>query len=250
MGGMAVTDEVLSEFCSTNATFRPDDALSLTHRDWPKTHLDPNTLSADTSEEASSSASTLLDIHDANRKKIVIRPQCKLYVQKQKALGTLSCFSRAGVAQAKGTSPKAEPMPCKQTDGVPHALSVDQCTPETKRPRPTDRKSGAVPNMPRALRAAATVASGRIEKSPRPSTPRPRQVPTPDSPMGSPSAVAVTEYEFHSCLEPAECQRCALRRLAHKFCAIVAARKEMIRQREMVATLNVPMGAGEYVGGL
>ncbi|KAJ7680748.1 hypothetical protein DFH06DRAFT_428237 [Mycena polygramma] len=204
------------------------------------------------------------DIHDMKREKIVIRPRCKVYAQKQKArsIRTLACFMPAV------TTPNAEdatPEPEEVTKGVvvrpvkkvsplkprpapptqPRAMSMSA---NAKAPpkEPRSLTSSTTPNataqmMPRALtKSRATVASGRIEK---PSRSPPRMVQVADLPMNVLSVASEVQYDFYSevqyelyscgCSTPSECQQCTLRRLADKFCAIVSARKDrMIRQNE------------------
>ncbi|KAJ7045967.1 hypothetical protein C8F04DRAFT_1388504 [Mycena alexandri] len=50
----------------------------------------------------------LPDIHDENREKIVIRPRCKEYVQKQRTLPTLSCFSATPQKEEIPDEPKPQ----------------------------------------------------------------------------------------------------------------------------------------------
>ncbi|KAJ7719455.1 hypothetical protein B0H16DRAFT_1606846, partial [Mycena metata] len=68
--------------------------------------FEANSPTSDSPEETSpTEASPILpDIHDENREKIVIRPRCKEYVQKQRTFPTLSCFS---ATPQKGESPDA-----------------------------------------------------------------------------------------------------------------------------------------------
>ncbi|KAJ7141341.1 hypothetical protein C8R44DRAFT_244871 [Mycena epipterygia] len=144
-----------------------------------------------------------LDIHDVNRKKIIIRPRLKEYVSKQRSLGTLACFTPA--------------------------------IPKTAAPKPKSRDTSASARPP-PTKSRAMVASGRIEKSPR--SP-PRKVHA-DFPMDAASVVALPHYELYSCgcSSPSQCRQCTLHRLADEFCAIVTARKERIRQNETSAMFS------------
>ncbi|KAJ7761104.1 hypothetical protein B0H16DRAFT_559739 [Mycena metata] len=69
-----------------------------------------NTPTSDSPEENSSTeASPILpDIHDENREKIVIRPRCKEYVQKQRTLPTLSCFSATPQKEERPDAPEPQ----------------------------------------------------------------------------------------------------------------------------------------------
>ncbi|KAJ6594375.1 hypothetical protein B0H19DRAFT_1095218 [Mycena capillaripes] len=184
------------------------------------------------------------DIHDAHREKIVIRPRCKEYVQKQKqrSIRTLACFTPA-LAKSNEKSPSLEPeVAVKDVVVLPAKIKL-KTTPTRpgKAPPAAPRAMAkaapvmprmAPPMMPRALtKPRATVSSGRIEKPPK-SPPRKFQMP--DLPMDAFSVVAV-RYELYSCgcSTPSQCQQCTLRRLADKFCAIVSARKEKIRQNQI-----------------
>ncbi|KAJ7451797.1 hypothetical protein B0H11DRAFT_2075135 [Mycena galericulata] len=154
------------------------------------------------------------DIHDVNRKKIefAIRPRCKEYAQKQRSIRTLACFA------AKSTTDPADSPPDSIAEVKP----------------PSFKKARTTPTKPRAM-----IASGRIEKPPR--SP-PRKAIIIDIPVDAPAVVAVAqpEYELYSCgcSMPSDCRQCILRRLADKFCAIVAARKERIRQSESMAMFS------------
>jgi len=207
------------------------------------------------------------NILDENREKIVIQTRCKEYVEKQKqkprSLRTLACFAAPLKSNEESASPNTQPD-VTMADAV--VAPVDAKAPSTRAlwlpeplPRPLPRKPkklkaapptepkamsidpkspptkprAAPPLMPRTLRP--TVSSGRIEKLPR--SP-PRKVQLPDLPMDAPSVVAIAPYELYSCgcSMPSDCQICTLRRLADKFCAIVTARKELLRLRQNETT--------------
>ncbi|KAJ6489558.1 hypothetical protein C8R47DRAFT_1124731 [Mycena vitilis] len=204
------------------------------------------------------------DIHDMKREKIVIRPRCKEYAQKQKArsIRTLACFTPAvATPNAEDASLELEevtkgvvvrpvkkvcplkPRPAPPTQPRAMSISTSGKAPP-KEPRSltlSTTPNATAPMVPRALaKPRATVASGRIEK---PSRSPPRVVQVVDLPMKGLSVASEAQCDYYSevqyelyscgCSTPSECQQCTLRRLADKFCAIVSARRErMIRQNE------------------
>ncbi|KAJ6625749.1 hypothetical protein B0H10DRAFT_2000458 [Mycena sp. CBHHK59/15] len=152
-----------------------------------------------------SSSSLGIDIHDANRKKIVIgfRPRCTDYARKKRStIRTLTSLASCT------TDPKSD---CPQPT-VPNA--------------DTDEKKDH--------KLRSRVVSGRIEKPAR--VPSQIQTRKPDLPVDASSMVTVVAHlELYSCgcATPAQCRQCTLRRLADKFCAIVAARKEKYQRSSM-----------------
>ncbi|KAJ7121258.1 hypothetical protein C8R43DRAFT_75549 [Mycena crocata] len=211
-----------------------------------------------------------LDINDANRKKIVIKPRCKDYVQKQRSIRTLASFSFQSKSVLDAgpdccdTTPvttlstvvKASPTKTRALLSSGHirrkvgardtsTVSLLKALPTQPRAFGRPKKSSSQP--PSALKAVSrdtmsitapptkpreqVVASGRIEKLPR-SPPR-----KPDLPVDASSvvALAVAHYELYSCgcAVPEDCCRCTMRRLADQFCAIVTARKEKLRAEAM-----------------
>ncbi|KAJ6494951.1 hypothetical protein DFH09DRAFT_351405 [Mycena vulgaris] len=169
-------------------------------------------------EEMLSAYAPTVGIHDVNRKKIVIsafRPRSKEYVQKQRSIRTLACFA---TPKPKATSPAPDTRDISITSSETPSTDATP-PPANSRARPNP------PTMPRAM-----VMSGRIEKPAR-SPPRKVQPDAPDLPVDAVSIVAA-HYELYSCgcANPSQCRQCTLRRLADKFCAIVTARKERIRQ--------------------
>ncbi|KAJ7739054.1 hypothetical protein DFH07DRAFT_840530 [Mycena maculata] len=172
------------------------------------------------------------DIHDVNRKKIeiVIRPRCKEYAQKQRTIRTLACLNASKSKTVESQDVEDRPItPVKPptTEACETKFTKKICV------APSIRSAKKTPTKPRAMLV------GRIQKlsrSPPPSPPR--KVHIPDLPVNAPAAVELAlEYELYSCgcSTPSDCRQCTLRRLADKFCAIVAARKEKIRQNEGMA---------------
>ncbi|KAJ7187752.1 hypothetical protein C8R46DRAFT_1052450 [Mycena filopes] len=212
----------------------------------------------------------LPNILDVNREKIVIRPRCKEYVQKQRTVPTLSCFSATIHKEKIPAEEEPEPQLYVVLDDnalnaakVPSALTklgaAKKVAVATKKVKPTKlavakkvtptKPRNSPPTEPRAFKSEAmfkprVVASGRIEKASR-SPPRspPRTVQPLDVPTDAPAvvaAVAPREYKLYSCgcSSPADCLRCTMWRLTDRFCAIVTERKERIRQREMSPTCS------------
>jgi hypothetical protein len=185
-------------------------------------------------------------LSDTNREKIVIRPRCKEYVEKQKqkpfSIRTLACFSTSlkfneerhaspeshpdvemkdatippvtpKAPASKISSPKAKALAKPKTPTQPRVMCMDTKAP----PRPP------APLIPRALtKSRPTILSGRIEKPPK-SPPRPVQLP--NLPIDASSVIAIAPYELYSCgcSAPSACQSCTLRRLVDKYaCFIVS----------------------------
>ncbi|KAJ7267583.1 hypothetical protein B0H12DRAFT_116313 [Mycena haematopus] len=210
---------------------------------------EPRALSNNPKREEVLSAPMLVepDIHDANREKIIIRPRCKAYVEKQKqkplSIRTLACFTPP---KTKEESVSSDPQPDVEMDdatlspSTPRKVSAVKAT-ELFKPKIRKCTTRTPPTAPRALmsvkvdavpvRSKPTVLSGRIEKPPK--TP-PRKVELPNLAVDSPSIVDMAAYELYTCgcSAPSDCHICTLRRLFDKFCSIVTARKELIRVRQ------------------
>ncbi|KAJ7347107.1 hypothetical protein DFH08DRAFT_870312 [Mycena albidolilacea] len=222
-----------------------------------KPPTEPRILSTNPVREVLLEEPTLVgpNIHDANREKIVIRPRCKEYVEKQKqkpfSIRTLACFSTSlksneerhaspeshpdvemkdatippvtsKAPASKISSPKAKVLAKPKTPTQPRVMCMDTKAP----PGPP------APLIPRALtKPRPIILSGRIEKPPK-SPSRPVQLPS--LPIDASSVIAIAPYELYSCgcSAPSACQSCTLRRLVDKFCAIVTTRKELIRVRQ------------------
>ncbi|KAJ6498857.1 hypothetical protein C8R45DRAFT_980232 [Mycena sanguinolenta] len=160
------------------------------------------------------------NLHDENREKIIIRPRCKAYVEKQKqkplSIRSLACFS----------------APTKSNDDDADVEMKDTATKVKVPPK-------LPPLAPRALLSRSNPTkfklAGRIEKLPKtpprmasPKTTSPRKNPMPNAP--------VPTYELCGCSAPSDCHICTLRTLFHKFCSIVSERKELIRMRHELET--------------
>ncbi|KAK6997084.1 mitochondrial distribution and morphology proteins-domain-containing protein [Favolaschia claudopus] len=190
------------------------------------------------------------DIHDASRAKIVIRPRCKEYVEKQKqkpaSIRTLACFSTSPSKNSEDNADLEEikdetvrPVaPSSSSSSTKTMPSVPQ-TPKKARVPPTGPRAHRTPTattrihpQPLIPRALATprrraVSTGRIEKLPRSRTPSPpRPINASQLDLGSPlPSFATPDYELQACpcSMPADCQTCTLRRLVDE-CVLFATR--------------------------
>ncbi|KAK7005901.1 hypothetical protein R3P38DRAFT_3040281, partial [Favolaschia claudopus] len=223
---------------------------------------EPRVLSANPDREIISvnDAPVGPDIHDVSRAKIVIRPRCKEYVEKQKqkpaSIRTLACFSTSPSKNnvdddveikddtVRPVAESSQSSSTKTTPSVPKTPKKAKVPPTGPRADRTPTATMRVNPQPLVPRVLATprrraVSTGRIEKLPRSRTPSPpRSINAPQLDLGSPlPSFATPDYELQACpcSMPADCQTCTLRRLVDEFCGVVSARKELVRRREIAA---------------
>ncbi|KAF8070458.1 hypothetical protein FPV67DRAFT_1448214 [Lyophyllum atratum] len=172
-------------------------------------------------------ASTKLDIHDASRAKIVIRPRCKEYVKKQRLLKrTLACFTSvrdpAAPLSSKPSDPPSSISSPKTSSHASQKVNGKSVTVSTK--------AGGVNANSRSGKscqhksATPKVADGRIEKKAKCTKP---SFVTIGEKTQARASHPVRRYDC-TCLDPAQCTRCRILALADRFCAIVVAQEQRL----------------------
>ncbi|TFK17141.1 hypothetical protein FA15DRAFT_676271 [Coprinopsis marcescibilis] len=155
----------------------------------------------------------LLDLD--SRARVVIRPGCKRFAMKQRALGaTLACFT----SFERPPAPLPQPKVVRTTTTRP-PFSISAKTPIVSAPRPLLSGLG----QPSSKLGKIAVMEGRIEKRVTP----PRRASSASS-TSSNHSVYSDELDKCPCTLPgrSECQRCEILRLADRFCVVVSAQCE------------------------
>ncbi|RDB25151.1 hypothetical protein Hypma_007914 [Hypsizygus marmoreus] len=187
-------------------------------------------------------APKLLDIHDASRDKIVIRPRCKEFAKTKRR--TLACFTSLEVFSVPELSSSRSTTSTGTSSSNSQAVSspLEPKTRDTSQVSPPAQNDKAMePEEPKAdgkktkrpsrFGPVITVASGRIEKSPK-ASPVKHVADTIQRCIPASQSQSNTRYTC-TCPDPKRCPRCRLVALADRFCAIVVAREQRLKMHDI-----------------